>query len=223
MEKKTAATRVLLCLAVLMFVGVTALAQDSKSTTITINGGRTTVSMKAPSKMVNHAIKPPASPFYDNIGSTGYQAGTGWTVSDGAPIGTEYTPGNQIVSLKSGRVHKISVGVGFVTGTNGGKVVLDKDCAGIPCGTIDKTHMCKGNISNLYVFGQSSTQTESIKCGKTVKLKKGKPYWVYIQSLDNSWLAWNFSTSALGGLIEGTDDVWGAPSSGQPVGALTIK
>lgn len=223
MEKKTAATRVLIYVALLMLVGGTALARDTKSSTITINGGRTTVNMKAPSKMVNHAIKAPASPFYDNIGNTGYTAGVGWTVSDGSPIGTEYTPGNQIVSLKSGRVHKISVGVGFVTGTNGGIVVLDKDCAGIPCGTIDKTHMCKGKISNLYVFGQSSTQTETIKCGKTVKLKKGKPYWVYIQSLSDSWLAWNLSLTATGGLIEGTDDVWGSPSSGQPVGALTIQ
>jgi hypothetical protein len=61
----------------------------------------------------------------------------------------------------------------------------------------------------------------SFKCVAT--LKKGKPYWVYIESLGNSWLAWNLSTSSVGGLIEGTDDVWGTPSSGQPVGALTIK
>jgi len=207
-------------LAVLMLVGVTALAQDSKST-ITINGGRTTVIMKAPSQIVHNKITPAVNPFYDNIGTAGYQAGIGWTVSDGSPIGTEYTPGNQIVSLKSGTTKKISVGVGWVTGTNGGIVVLDKDCKGIPCGKIDKTNLCTGKIHKLYTFGQSSTATESIKC--VAKLKKGKPYWVYVQSLSNSWLAWNLSNSALGGLIEGTNDVWGTPSSGQSVGALTIK
>jgi hypothetical protein len=220
MEKKIAATRVLFCLAVLMFVGVTALAQDSKSTTITINGGRTTVSMKAPSKIVHNPIKPPVKPFYNNVG-TGYQAGTGWTVSDGSPINTEYTPGNQIVSLKSGTTKKISVGLGFVTGTNGGIVTLDRDCKGVPCGTIDKTKLCRGKVKNLPTFGSTSTTVVSFKCVAT--LKKGKPYWVYIESLGNSWLAWNLSSSAVGGLIEGTNDVWGAPSSSQPVGALTIR
>jgi|ERR1022692_254590 hypothetical protein len=221
MEKKTVATRVVLCLAVLMLIGATALAQDSKSSTITINGGRTTVSMQAPSNVVRHLSKPAASPFYDNIAGAGYNAGVGWTVSDGSPIGTEYTPGNQIISLKSGTTKKISVGVGFVAGTNGGIVVLDKDCKGIPCGTIDKTKLCSGKIKNLPTFGSTSTTVETFKC--VAKLKKGKPYWVYVESLDNSWLAWNLSNSALGGLIEGTNDVWGSPSSGQSVGALTIK
>jgi hypothetical protein len=218
--KGTILARTLLGLAVLTLVGVTALAQDSKST-ITINGGRTTVIMKAPANVVNHPIKPPASPFYDNIGSTGYTQGVGWTVSDGSPINTEYTPGNQIVSLKSGTTKKISVGVGWVTGTNGGIVVLDKDCKGVPCGTIDKTHLCQGKVSNLPTFGSTSTTVVSFKC--KAKLAKGKPYWVYVQSLADSWLAWNLSLSATGGLIEGTNDVWGTPSSGQSVGALTIK
>jgi hypothetical protein len=221
MEKKTVATRVLLCLAVLMLIGATALAQDSKSSTITINGGRTTVSMQAPSNVVRHLSKPAASPFYDDIAGAGYNAGVGWTISDGSPIGTEYTPGNQIISLKSGTTKKISVGVGFVTGTNGGIVILDKDCKGIPCGTIDKTNLCKGKIKNLPTFGSTGTTVESFKC--VAKLKKGKPYWVYVQSLADSWLAWNLSNSALGGLIEGTNDVWGSPSSGAQVGALTIK
>jgi hypothetical protein len=219
--KGTTLARTLLGLAVVVIVGATALAQDSRSTTITINGGRTTVQMKAPSKIEHHLIKPPASPFYDDIGTGGYQAGVGWTVSDGSPINTEYTPGNQIISLKSGTTTKIRVGVGFVTGTNGGIVVLDKDCSGVPCGKIDRTHLCQGFVRNLPTFGQSSTQTVGIKCAAT--LVKGKPYWVYVQSVANSWLAWNLSNSALGGLIEGTNDVWGTASSNANVGALTIK
>jgi len=219
--KGTILARTLLGLAVLMLIGATAMAQDSRTNTITINGGRTTVMMKAPSNLVTHKMgKQPTSTFYNNLGS-GYQAGVGWTISDGSPINTEYTPGNQIVSLKTGTTKSISVGVGFVTGANGGKVTLDRDCKGVPCGTIDKTHLCRGQIHNLYTFGQSSTSVESFKC--VAKLKKGKPYWVYVESLDNSWLAWNLSTSALGGLIEGTDDVWGTPSSNANVGALRIK
>jgi hypothetical protein len=218
--KKTVLARTLFGLAVLL-IGVAALAQDSRSNTITINGGRTTVLMKAPSNVVHNQIEPPTGgAFYNNIG-TGYQAGVGWTVSDGNPIGTEYTPGNQIVSLKSGTTKSISVGVGFVAGTNGGKVTLDKDCKGVPCGTIDRTHLCRQTIHNLPNFGSTSTIVESFRC--VTKLKKGQPYWVYVESLDNSWLAWNLSTSALGGLIEGTNDVWGTPSSNANVGALKIK
>jgi hypothetical protein len=53
------------------------------------------------------------------------------------------------------------------------------------------------------------------------KLTKGKPYWVFVDSDANSWLAWDLS-AATGGLVEGTNDVWGSPSSGQPVGGLAI-
>jgi hypothetical protein len=218
--KGTTLARTLLGLAVLILVGATALAQDSRSTTITINGGRTTVQMKAPSKIEHNKIKPPANPFYDNIGG-GYQAGVGWTVSDGSPINTEYTPGNQIISMKTGTTSRIRVGVGAVVGAPRAIVVLDKDCNGIPCGTIDKTSLCKGRIVNLPTFGSTSTTTRSFPC--KVHLTKGKPYWVYVESLSNSWLAWNLSASATGGLIEGTNDVWGTPSSGASVGALTIR
>jgi hypothetical protein len=129
----------------LALASATLLAQNATMPgVITINGGRNTISMKAPTHIVNPPLKPVAHPFYDNIGTTGYQMGSGYTVSDGNPIATEYTPGSQFVSLKSGTTHKISVGYGFVTGTNGGRVTLDKDCKGIPCGTIDKTHLCRG-------------------------------------------------------------------------------
>jgi hypothetical protein len=112
-------------------------------------------------------------------------------------------------------------GVGFVEGTNGGIVDLDADCSGLPCGNPDGSkHLCQGRIKNLPTFGQSSTITESFRCA--TKLRKGKLYWVYVQSDANSWLDWNISTSALGGSVEGTNDVWGTPSSGAPVGALQI-
>jgi len=60
--------RTLLGLAVLMLVAATALAEDNSKSTITINGGRQTVFMKAP-QVVNHGVKPPCTSgkFYDNI------------------------------------------------------------------------------------------------------------------------------------------------------------
>jgi hypothetical protein len=217
--KGTVLARTLLGLAVLMLIGATALAADKS--TITINGGRTTVQMKAPSKVVHNKIKPPVNPFYDSVG-TGYDMGVGYTTSDGSPIGTEYSPGIQFIALKSGTTKKVSVGLGWVEGTfKEGIVVLDKDCKGIPCGTIDKTNLCMGKVFNLPTFGSTATTVRSFNCA--VKLTKGKPYWVYVASTNNSWLAWNLAATALGGVIEGTNDVWGTPSSNSSVGAVRIN
>jgi hypothetical protein len=209
--------RALLCLAVLTLVGVTALAEDNSKSTITINGGKSTVFMGAPSQRA--AVKPcTKGKFYDNICGGSVTNSSGWTVSNGSPINTEYTPANQIIALKSGTTTKVGVTVGFVTGTNGAKVILDKDCNNIPCGKIDKTNLCAGKITNLFNFGSQYT-VETFKCA--AKLTKGKAYWVYVRSDANSWLAWNTS-AATGGLIEGTNDVWGSYESGASVGGLAI-
>ncbi len=209
--------RALLCLAVLTLVGATALAEDNSKSNITINGGVNTVFMGAPSHRA--AVKPcTKGKFYDNICGGSINIDEGWTVSDGSPINTEYTPANQIIALKSGTTKKVGVTVSFVEGTNGAIVVLDKDCKNLPCGTIDKTHLCEGKIKNLYNAG-SQYHVESFKC--TATLKKGKAYWVYVQSDANSWLAWDLS-AATGGFVEGTNDAWGSYSSGASVGGLAI-
>jgi hypothetical protein len=213
--KGTMIARALLCLAVLTLVGVTAMAEDNSKSTITINGGKNTVFMGAPSHQA--PVKPCTTGlFYDNICGGTINIGTGWTISSGSPIGTEYTPANQIIALQSGTTKQVGVTVGFVTGTNGAIVVLDKDCNNHPCGY--KSHLCRGKISNLFTFGNAYT-VETINC--KASLTKGTAYWVYVQSDDNSWLAWDLS-AATGGLMEGTDDKWGTYSSGQSVGGLAI-
>jgi hypothetical protein len=215
--KETMIARTLLGLAALTLVAATAMAADSAKSNITINGGRNTVFMGTPSRAA--ASKPcTTGKFYDNICKGSINIDEGYTVSDGSPIGTEYTPASQIIALKSGTTTRIGVTVAFVEGTNGAIVVLDKDCKNIPCGKIDKTHLCMGKIKNLYNTGDPY-RVENIKCA--VKLTKGKAYWVYVESDANSWLAWDLS-AATGGFIEGIDDVWGTYSSGQPVGGLAI-
>ena len=210
---------------VLALVSAVAIAQDAQSRgVIAINGGKMTVSMKGPQNVTVQKGQPAAGKFYDNVGTGGYNCCSGWTISDGSPIGTEYTLANQIVSLKSGTTKKVLVGVGYVEGTNGATVDLVKDCKNMPCTDPDgkgKGKLCQGKIKNLPVFGQSSSQMVGFKCAVT--LKKGKSYWVFVQAPANTWLAWNLSNSGTGGLVEGTDDVWGSYNSGQPVGALTIK
>jgi len=209
-----------ICLALLVLASLTALAQNAPKTVITINGGRTTVQMK--SQPATHVIPQACKPakFYDNICNGNINSGEGYTISDGSPINTEYTPACQIVALASGKTTKISVDVGFVTGTNGAIVDLDSDCSNLPCGNPDGSkHLCQGKIKNLFTFGQTPVP-ESFKC--VAKLKKGKAYWVYVQSDANSWLAWDLSATATGGFVEGTNDVWGTYTSSDPVGGLSI-
>lgn len=222
--KKMVLARTLLGLAVLMLIGVTALAEDNSKSTITINGGRNTVYMKAPARVQPQKPCTPAK-FYDNICNGSINVGDGWTISDGSPINTEYTPSNAIVALATGTTTKIHVDVGFVEGGNGAIVDMDASCgpaaSAHPCGHPDgEKHLCQGFIRNLYTFGDTIV-TESFKCA--AKLTKGKTYWVYVQSEANSWLAWNLSETATGGIVEGTNDVWGTPTeSGQAVGGLAI-
>ena len=211
--------RALLGLAVLTLIGVTALAQDNSKSTITINGGRQTVFMKAPSH-VNTAKTPcTKGEFYDNICDGTIGISEGYTISDGSPINTEYTPAAQIKVLKAGTTAKVGVTVGFVEGTNGAIVDVDKDCKNLPCGIPDGgKHICQGRIKNLFTFGNAYT-VEKITC--KVAVKKGERLWVYVQSDANSWLAWDIS-AALGGGVEGTNDVWGTYDSSENVGGLAI-
>jgi len=209
----------LLCLALLALVSVTMVAQTVPGT-ITINGGTGTVSLNAPSKPATHGAAPRCSKtaFENTFSSTPYICNTGYTVSDGSPINTEYSPASEFKSKKSGLLSYITVAVGFVTGTNGAKVTLTKECgkegSDKPCGIDGKGGLCTATIKNLPNFGSSCTVTETFKCPGKKKLTKGKDYYVYVESLDNSWLAWNLSDAAnnAGGVIEGTNDVWGTES-----------
>jgi len=212
------------CVAVLVFASVTLLAQNPPGGIITINGGKTTVALssnhKAPTRLTH---EPWHGGFYSNFGSSSspYICNVGYTVSDGSPINTEYTPASQFVSNKTGSTSSILIAVGFVTGTNGARVSLDKDCNGVPCGTVDKTHLCAGNISKLPTFGQSCNRAERFKC--VAKLTKGQPYWVYVEAPDNSWDAWNLADTATGTTGESTNDGTWATGSGGSLGAFSVK
>jgi hypothetical protein len=208
-----------ICFALVALSAVAFAADAQKS--ITINGGRNTVFMGARSRQAA-AAPCTKGKFYDNICDGTIDTGEGWTISDGSPINTQYTPANQITALKSGTTTKVGVTVGFVEGTNGATVYLTKDCKNVPCSSPDgkpkKDVLCSGKITNLFDFG-SAYAVETFKC--KAKLTKGKLYWAFVDSDDNSWLAWDLS-GATGGLIEGTNDVWGTYGSGESVGGLAI-
>jgi hypothetical protein len=212
-----------ICLALLVVASLTAMAEDSSSRTITINGGKNTVYMGPMQR--SHAMNQAACVgFYDNICGSGYQAGAGWTVSDGSPVNFEWSPANQFRSKKSGTTKKISVGLGFVAGTNTTRIALVKDCKDVPCTDPDgkpaTKQLCHGTVRNMPTFGSTGTTVVSFKCVAT--LTKGKKYWVLMQSPANSWLAWNWSNSTTGLVYLGENDGW-VNDGTEPTGSLTVR
>jgi hypothetical protein len=222
--KGTVLARTLLCLAVLALAGGTALAQDSSTGVITINGGRTTVAMRPQSEPEAPLYIPsPGIPFYNDFtpGSSPYICSIGYTVSDGSPINVEQTPASQFMSRKTGTSSSITIAVGLSAGTNVDRVTLDKDCAGVPCGTVDKTHLCRGTIRNMPSFGTHCTTVEHLQC--TANLTKGNLYWVYVESSANSASAWNLANTAVGPTGLSTDDGAWTISSGRSLGAFAVR
>jgi hypothetical protein len=215
------------CSALLVLGSMTVLAQDRKSGIIHINGGATTLAIRPSAQQPNaKGIEPVANPFYDNIGTNGYQQYVGYAVCDGiSSCGGEWTPANQITSLKTGTTQKISLGLGFVQGTNRSLVILTEDCKNMPCTNPDGFPMgkrlCEGTVKNMPIFSDSNTQAVSFKC--ETKLTKGKHYWVLIVAPPDADVAWNFSLSARAGIVLGHNDSWGTYQSKQPTGALTIQ
>ena len=220
---KKAFARAVLCVAVLALASVTLLAQTVPGV-VTINGGKNTVVLHSGSRSATQKhVEPAGKPFFTDFvsGSTPYNCFVGYTVSDGAPINTEFTPASQFTSAKTGTTSAIRIAASFVTGTNGARVTLDKDCKGVPCGTVDKTHLCRGTISSLPPAGQQCTVIKAFKC--VAQLTKGKNYWVYMESPANSWEVFDLANTAIGTNGESTNDAAWVVGSGGSLGAFSVR
>lgn len=178
MRKRTqaASTSVLI---VLLFAGLTAFAQSDKDAVITINGGTTSVYMKAPREPFMPAAPHSAKllTIYSNLGTgknvyngavgygiLGTQAGQPWPQS----VGCGFKPkANHIVT-------EIQVGVTYVQGTNTMILSLREDHNQRP-GKI----LHSWQFSNLPLFGSCCT-LQTAKYAKGIPVKKGKMYWVVV-------------------------------------------
>ena len=113
------------CSALLVLGSMTVLAQDSKSGIIHINGGATTVAIGHSPATECEGIEPAAILFMTTsvpVVISNMLVMLFATAS--AACGGEWTPANQITSLKTGTTKKISLGLGFVHGTNRSLVIL---------------------------------------------------------------------------------------------------
>lgn len=210
MVKKTAAMRVLLCVAALTLVGMTALALGSKNGYTTINGSRMTVAMGGPSKFFTPAERedPKLNTIYSNLGTGGsvYNCCTGWTISaTGSIVGAQNWIGEAFTPTADASVTKIRVAVGYVAGTNGVSIGLTEDKGGVP-----GKYLKRWTRVNLPGFGTCCTLKIVTDSGG-IPVKAGTQYWVVVKTGANTsdtWDAFNLDNSATGPLANNTGSGW---------------
>jgi len=113
----------------------------------------------------------------------------GWTISGpNSPIGATYADGMPFTPAANGKVTKLVVAVGYVTGTNSVEISLNADANGLPGNVIGKF-----DVTGLPSFG-SCCVTVSKGGGGGVSVTAGTQYWVVVQTDSKSadtWNAWN--------------------------------
>jgi hypothetical protein len=192
MTKRMLSGLLLGLMAGLMLAGA-AWGQAANDGAITINGGRNTILMRAPSEPIVPAVRPSANlvEIYSNLGkgSKVYNAISGYGilgVDAGQPwpewVGCGFRP------KADHTVTEIQVGATYDQGTNTLLVSLNEDNNGIPGKALHTWH-----FSNLPVFGQCCT-LQTAKYAKGIPVKKGKLYWVVLRpqhQFKDTYDVWN--------------------------------
>jgi hypothetical protein len=211
---KSPLARVLLCLAILALIGVTALALGNKQGIVTTNDGRQVIATKGPSKftptdpnsdagltkIAGNLSDYPFGVYFCCYGNTiaGPNAGFGHTYW--AAMG--FTPRADATVLR------VKASVGFVVGVNEVVLGLYEDSNGIP-GTPLFAKPTKtgamGNFGSCCVLAVVNTD---------VSIKAGKPYWVVVSTNTKSattFAAWAFNSTdqrqnvnRVAGYVDGT-------------------
>jgi hypothetical protein len=184
---------VLVCLVMLALANVAAWAQASDAGVVTLNGGRNTVLMKAPSQSITAAV--PASSklikIYSNLGKgdKAYDAIAGVGVL-GTDAGQPW-PESVACGFKPKADHtvtEVQVGATYLQGTNTLVLSLNQDNKGIPGKALHTWH-----FNGLPTFGSCCT-LQTGKYAKGIKVKKGRLYWVVLQpqkQFQDTWDIWN--------------------------------
>jgi hypothetical protein len=204
--------RTLLSLTALILVGVLAVSAASQSGIITINGGRTTVSMQGRIGKVQSRVQPLAPglvTIYRNLGPAGseYDCCVGWTVAGAtSPVGANIFSAMAFTPNANYTVARIDLAAGYVTGSNGVVVTLNDDQGGVP-GNIIHTW----RLTNIPTFGSCCT-LESVQGAPQAVITGGVQYWVVERALlRDTWDAWNYNdTGATGTAAQKYNGTWTA-------------
>ncbi len=193
---RTLLARIMLCVAVLAFVSVTALAA-TKDGVITINGGKQTVMMNGQHNFHPAAQRPARlKTIYSNLGSSStdvYYPDEGWTVSgSSSTVDAEYWIAMPFTPTTNAKVQQIDVAVGYLGGTNQTfTITLANDRRGLPGKAIQSWFYHKG----MFDFGDCCA-LETVKEPKGLAVKAHKKYWIEVTTNSKDadlWGAWLFT------------------------------
>lgn len=129
---------------------------------------------------------------FDNFASK-YKKGLYWCCEGGTITGPSFVGGysyEQAIPFTPGTsksVTSITVGLGYVSGTNGATVALASDNSGLP-----GTTLASGTVSGMGTFGTCCTTVKASIA--STSLTKGTQYWIVISATGTTWTAWNDST-----------------------------
>lgn len=228
MAKKTAVTRILLCLAVLFLSSVTALAASKHGYT-TAQNGRITIATKGGPHAIVPAVRGDAGlkTFFSNLSEDAlstYFCCYGNTISGNTSvIGHAYAAGVPFTPAANGSVVKVKAGVGYVTGTkNSVTLAIWSDSGGLPGAELTGADGAAKNLGN---FG-ACCKLAVVKFKKPVPVSANTQYWLVIESsvsqTDDTWDAANFNTedqTYLGYAFE-ADGTWSSTTFVQPSVAI---
>lgn len=197
-------TTAAVAIGLLWFVSINAGAQVSKIRTkdgamISTTAPRASTSVPVAHAKVEESLPAGATVIYSNFGtgSSLYDAASGWTEAGAEandyPLAEamSFTPAGNYALLR------IDMGITYLEGTNGVKLVLAKDDNGVPGKAI-----YQASINNLPAFGTCCEVTTAKINAKSKKilLASGQKYWLYPLPADTTtYLVWNLDTTNMGG------------------------
>ena len=185
--------RTILALTVLL-AAFAAPAQNRPDGIAVLNGGKTTILLKAPSKVITPAQPHDAAlvTIYSNLGTGNnvYNSIAGTGVLGRNVPGMPYPEwlADAFTPTANHTVTEIQVGVTYVQGPNSVIVSLNVDDGGTPGKPLHAWL-----FSNLPTFGTCCTlQTARVPAG--IPVTKGTTYWVVVRTANNNqgtWEVWN--------------------------------
>ena len=196
---KSPLARILLGLAVLALIAISALALGNKNGIVTTNDGRQVIATKGPSKITPGDLNSDAGLTRIAGNLSYYPFGTyfccyGDTIAGpNAGFGHTYWAAMGFTPSANATVTKIRASVGFVTGVNQVVLGIYSDSNGIPGKPLfsAETKRALGNFGDCCVLAV-------VNDSAGLSVKAGTPYWVVVSTDTKSattFAAWAFNTT----------------------------
>ncbi len=174
---------------------------------ITINGGRETVLVQAPSVEVQRTYHAPKlKTIYSNLGNgkSIYQKDAGWTISGSDSQEGEWIQACAFTPKADAIITEVKVGFTWMSGPNKGTIAVYGDSGGLP----GKVLYTFKPVKNLPTFGQTTSILQTVKYSTGIKVKKNKQYWVVLSSPAATWDVWNWQGYAMGPQAYNNGEGW---------------